>query len=168
MVVFGGLDADGLATAKGFRFAPLTQDVTPTASAAVARYAHAATYSSDQGEMLVWGGKDDSSSLAAGAVLSIGDDAWAPLPSASQPSARAGFATAWTGGAWIIWGGDASNTGAVYDHAAHAWLSLGLASAPSARDDAAAVWTGDRFLVIGGRDASGAALGSAGVFFFAP
>ncbi|MET3806459.1 hypothetical protein ABIB25_003474 [Nakamurella sp. UYEF19] len=87
---------------------------------------------------------------------------WSALPDAPIVGRENG-ASAWTGTAWIIWGGNTMQTskyfadGASYDPATRAWTTL-LTAPIGARSGAVSVWTGTSLFVWGGQDATGGPL----------
>jgi hypothetical protein len=82
---------------------------------------------------------------------------WA-LTSSAPLTVRAGFAQAWDGARFLVWGGSFLRgttlfypaEGAVWDEATDTWAPVATAGAPSGRGDALATWTGREHAVLGG------------------
>jgi N-acetylneuraminic acid mutarotase len=109
--------------------------------------------------MVVWSGKDSSSSSACAADGGVYDpllDSWTLLPN-SPIQGRVGNTTIWTGTEMIVWGGQNGsgylNDGARYNPATGNWWAI-PASAP-ARVRHTAVWTGKEMIIFGGSGISG-------------
>ena len=188
MLVWGGVISDptdtttngqSFVTKIGRRYNPSTNvfsRITATINAPSARQGHTALWaqpasgSTGTASMIIWGGTSDTSSLsvfnlqnykADGSLYDPANDAWTPLPTAGAPSARAGFASVWTGTDMIIWGGVAQtnngstdiNDGALYNLQDNVWTAMSttnVPNVPSARHNPVAVWTGSQMIVFGG------------------
>ena len=125
---------------------------TTTNNAPAARNGHTAVWSG--GEMIVWGGNDDSGRFNTGGRYNPSTDTW----TATNPNAPQGrdLATAvWTGSEMIVWGGEDFvgtffNTGGKYDPGTDSWLPTSTINAPAGRSYHTAVWTGSEMIVWGG------------------
>jgi hypothetical protein len=94
---------------------------------------------------------------------------WANGANADAPTARCGHSGVWTGGEWIIWGGELgsgykSGAGSMYNPDLDKWRPVPPVDAPSPRSGHTAIWTGAEMIVWGGLGASGGFLGSGGRF----
>lgn len=115
--------------------------------------------------MLVWGGYESGTAVTRGATFDPGANAWTPIATTSQPTARFDHTAVWTGGEMIVWGGrnNFSNqivfgNGARYNAASDTWLPISTTGAPSARFGHTAVWSGSEMIVWGGVGATGVVL----------
>lgn len=126
-------------------------------------------------EFLVWGGQNETGSLADGFALSFTEEgtvgSWRWLSEEDAPSARHGHTAVWTGSEMVVWGGEANgewlDDGARYDPATDTWSPLPAVAEESdflidedtyglvGRRDHVAVWTGTEMVVFGGTTASG-------------
>ncbi|HEX7902095.1 MAG TPA: hypothetical protein VF950_30325 [Planctomycetota bacterium] len=142
---------------------------TSTASAPAARNAHAAAFVN--GQMIIWGGSNASSSntqIAVGGRFDPLNNLWlGTTTTTGMPTERHLVSGVSTGAEMLVWGGwkfgvGFTNGGGRY--APDAWAAaLDTAGAPLAREAHAAVWTGARMVVWGGWD-GGAHLDSGGLF----
>lgn len=133
-------------------------------SAPSARYDHAAVWTGS--EMIVWGGRNSSSTLKTGGRYNPRTDSWQHTSLENAPSPRTGHTAVWTDTEMIVWGGhnyDSEilegvipisgtefNTGGRYNPATNTWTPISTRGAPSRRFDHVAVWTGEKMLVWGG------------------
>ncbi|MBI3449063.1 MAG: hypothetical protein HY049_09130 [Acidobacteria bacterium] len=112
-------------------------------------------------EMLVWGG--DLGTLPPAPVNSGGlydpsHDSWRLTTLSSAPAPRFGFASAWTGQYFLVWGGrywdgqgyQRYGDGARYDPSHDTWTPMDSAGAPTRRSGMRGVWTGSSMLVWSG------------------
>jgi len=132
------------------RWAPLAGN-SPLAP----RTFHTATWTG--AEMIVWGGRDESTNamLADGARYDPSAGVWTPTSSLAAPSARRYQSAIWTGTEMIVWGGDGAdrflNDGGRYDPARDQWTPLPTAPALLGRYAHTAVWTGKEMIIWGGQ-----------------
>jgi hypothetical protein len=89
-------------------------------------------------------------------------DAWAAMDTADWFDALAydvgsGYAHAWSGTEWYVWGVgyDVGGLGGRFDPASNHWTRLAQDGAPSARRGLTGIWIGDRFMVWGGTGEGG-------------
>ena len=118
-------------------------------------------------EMIIWGGRDGTSSVNTGGRFNPATNTWTPVTTADAPSQRFNHSAVWTGQRMIVWGGtntsgNSLNDGASYDPANDTWTPIGVANAPVARNDHRAVWTGTKMIVWGGYNAG--YLNSGGIY----
>ena len=162
LVVWGGLLHGGTrSSGTGGRFDPdgRTWKPLPTEGAPVSSRALQAVWTGTQ--MIVWGGahlEGDSQvniGLKTGARYDPNTDSWQPTALDGAPDGRMYYASAWTGGELIVWGGGDQksgnmSTGGRYDPATNEWVATANAGAPAGRGIATAVWTGEGMLIFGG------------------
>lgn len=149
VVFFGGLGADGNATADGAALDPVSSRWRVLAAAPVAaRAGHAAVLG--DGRVWVFGGSGaDGAALNDGAVYDPATDTWEAIP-ASPLSGRVDPEVAWTGTGLLVWGGRDGDEeqrggasladGAIY-RPASGWEVLPDAPVPL-RGGVASTWTG--------------------------
>jgi N-acetylneuraminic acid mutarotase len=106
-------------------------------------------------EMIVFGGRDSTTSKNTGGRYNPQTDTWSAMPTAGAP-ARAYHTAVWTGTQMIVWGGYESGTqepelGARYTPATNQWTPLPTSTSPEGRHEHTAVWTGSEMIVWGGR-----------------
>lgn len=85
---------------------------------------------------------------------------WQPTAEDDAPQGRDGFATAWDGDRWLIWGGHSVdgqfqtylNGGAILETAQNEWIPIENEGAPAARTRHFIIGTGDQLMMFGGRD----------------
>jgi FG-GAP-like repeat len=156
MIVWGGLGCgSNCRLNSGGRYNPNTDSwtATSTVNAPEARWAHTVEWTG--GEMIVWGGTNQTLYLNTGAKYNPTDDSWTPTSTGNAPLGRVGHTTIWSGSEMIVWGGTDStfndtNTGGRYNPTADSWMATTLVNAPSARDSHVGVWTGTEMIVWGG------------------
>ncbi len=162
MIVWGGEIASGGTTYNtGGKYNPSTNSWTTTSTttgAPGARFVHTAVWTGS--EMIVWGGKSDSSpssSLSSGARYNPSTDTWASMNSATGalPLPRYVHTAVWNGSEMIIWGGTSDgasglNSGSKYNPSTNIWTVMSTTNAPSARANHTAVWTDSEMIVWGG------------------
>jgi N-acetylneuraminic acid mutarotase len=160
LVVWGGTDATGV-TASG---AALPIDATGAAqpwqlmnatAGPSPRAGHVAVWTGQR--MLVWGGKNSSTTLDDGAAFDPVANSWTPLSSDGGPSPRSGHVAVWTREEMVIFGGEdassrALSTAAAYNPTLDKWRTLKSAASGGARSGAAAAFTGSDLVVFGGRN----------------
>jgi N-acetylneuraminic acid mutarotase len=107
--------------------------------------------------MLVWGGHDNNTDLATGAIYNPASNTWTvTMSTTNAPSARHWHTAVWTGSQMIVWGGMSDtpayfNTGGIYNPTTNSWTSAtSTTNAPSGRTYHTAVYTGARMIVWGG------------------
>ncbi|MCC6528320.1 MAG: hypothetical protein IT373_37090 [Polyangiaceae bacterium] len=138
-----------------------TWSALSTVGAPTGRMLHVAVWTGT--EMLVWGGFDETSNIAAdastGGRYDPAADTWAAMAVPAGFTGRREHRAVWTGTELLVWGGASGETvdadGARYAPDADAWTPMASAGAPSARQRHVAVWTGSRMLVWGGSSAAG-------------
>jgi hypothetical protein len=158
MIVWGGRDGFALTLSTmniGGVLEPVTGawTATDTVTAPAPRMSHTAVWSG--AEMIVWGGRTDTSpGLATGGSYAPASDTWLLTAASGAPTARSGHTAVWSGTDMLIWGGRGGagmlGDGRAYDPVADAWGALSTAAAPAARADHTAVWTGTAMIVWGG------------------
>lgn len=169
MIVWGGVDPNGVTVDTGARYDPLTDTWTPmsTFKAPQARLYHSGVWTGS--EMIVWGGRSTSfptdTQLDTGGRYDPAQDRWTRLQRTGAPSPRDNHRALWTGTEMIVWGGlDAAGelgTGARYSPATNSWTPVTTVNAPEARVYHATVWSGAHMIVWGGQGA-GSDLASGG------
>ena len=110
------------------------------------------------GEIIVWGGEDDSQYFRSGARFNPAANSWSTLPTTNAPAARTDHTAVWTGTEMLVWGGFNGRTlgnGARYDVAQDSWLAIATNNSPAARRAHTAVWAGDEMLIWGGYTRAG-------------
>ena len=170
MLVWGGFDWQAnAALGTGGRYDPVSDhwQVVSGTNAPSPRYAHTAVWSGSR--MVVWGGRDLSSSLGTGGRYDPTQNSWQATSLLSAPSARRFHSAVWTGERMLIWGGRTSSsaltsvaTGGRYDPVDDAWQATSTMGAPVARSSHSAVWTGDVMVVWGGQRPDGFYLDTGG------
>jgi len=158
MAVWGGRDSFALLLVtqnSGGLFEPVSGawTLTDTLTAPAPRMSHTAIWSGS--EMIVWGGRTDSSSwLGSGGRHSPGSNSWTATSTSGAPSARNGHTAVWSGSEMLIWGGRGGTgilgDGGAYDPASNTWRMIATSAAPAGRADHTAVWTGTTMIVWGG------------------
>ncbi len=97
--------------------------------------------------------------LGTGARYDPVRDEWTAMTQVGAPSPREDGVTAWSGQAFVVWGGRegdaAKGDGAFYLPERDRWCQLPAAGAPSPRRDHAGVWTDAGLMIWGGRGADG-------------
>jgi N-acetylneuraminic acid mutarotase len=159
MIIWGGYSHTMLHNyfSTGGRYDPSSDAWKPTSTGAnvpSGRMLHTAIWSGS--EMIVWGGRDDSSVFNTGARYNPLTDSWIPTSTdANIPSPRGLHTAVWTGSEMIIWGGAGDlgyfNSGGRYNPSTDSWIPTftGL-NVPSRRTDHTAIWTGTEMIVWGG------------------
>jgi N-acetylneuraminic acid mutarotase len=177
MIIWGGVDKDGVLLNTGGRYHPAAGIWTPisTSNAPAPRLNHRAVWTGT--EMIVHGGNAVAFGMFGGggtAVTNTGGrynpatDTWTPItPGGGNRQNHSAF---WTGSEMLVWGGTAvssgiftggtvpRNDGARYNLAADNWTAISTTSRPSARFDYSAVFTGTEMIIWGGRDCVGSFL----------
>ena len=111
--------------------------------------------------MIVFGGYGYGveQAVAGGGRYSPSTNSWQNIDSAGQPSARYGWAGAWTGTEMIVQGGNTTtgptySDGALYHPSRNAWTPA-MGSGPGReRYGASSLWTGEELWLFGGRNAA--------------
>ncbi|MCX6879577.1 MAG: galactose oxidase [Verrucomicrobia bacterium] len=161
MIVWGGVGNSGYLNYlnDGGRYDPTANRwsaVATTGSPSV-RTGHTAVWTGS--EMIVWGGRDGSSSFNDGGRYDpAGAGAWTAIPNtlANTPGGRSHHTAVWTGSEMIVWGGVGTSPGILDDGGrynpagAGTWAAVNTTGAPAARADHTAVWTGSEMIVWGG------------------
>ncbi len=154
MLVWGGIVQPAIGSGGflngGLRYESLTDTWShmSVASAPAGRLDHTSVWTGS--EMIVWGGRQGSTSLDTGGRYDAAADTWTPTSTVGAPSPRAGHTAVWTGSVMVVWGGAADNSGGTYDAATDTWTPLSTINAPTPRGGHSAVWTGEEMLVWGG------------------
>jgi N-acetylneuraminic acid mutarotase len=136
--------------------------------APAAREHHSAIWTGS--EMIVWGGRNDTTTFTDGGRYNPATDRWSPMSNVGAPRVHSHTAL-WTGSKMVVWGGYLEENessswqykGAVYDPATDKWESI---AAPAEWREAdgnsfnlnprqTAVFTGSKLLVWGGSSNSG-------------
>jgi hypothetical protein len=168
LLIFGGRVGGSGATSEGYVYDPAsnTWATMSSSGAPSARYDAFAVWMGDgggAGELLVWGGRDESGdALDSGARYDPAKDEWLPASSAGAPQARSAPAgrsgvTGWTGLRAILVGGlggmSPERSGGQYDRGDDGW-PVKIPSWPSGDDHllGAMVWSGHEILVWSGLD----------------
>lgn len=154
MIVWGGFLApgSGVALEEVASYDPVLDrwTRTPTRGPAPAGIDHhVAVWTGAR--MLVWG---DDGFGARGGLYDPLDASWTPIDTATGPRARRVGAGAWTGSAFLMWGGtdgeDETDEGGLYDPVSQQWRLLSRVNAPAPRRFHTAVWSGEELIVWGG------------------
>lgn len=154
MLVWGGLDATGLAPNTGGRYNPVTDSwhAITTTNAPQGRYQHSVIWTGTA--MIIWGGRNCVDCyLNSGGKYNPASNTWTRTSAVNAPGARFGHSAVWTGSEMIIWGGwngYALSDGATYNPGTNAWVALNASNPPSGRYSHSAVWTGSKMIVWGG------------------
>ncbi len=163
MIVWGGSSdhgSEGPYLDAGGVYDPLSDEWRPTAlsGAPSPRTAHTAVWTGR--EMIVWGGRDESSVLASGGQYDMLTDSWIPTGMPAAPEARNRHTAVWSSSRMIVWGGEGSDstlldTGGLYDPVSGRWSEMSTVDAPAARVGHSATWTGQEMIVWAGTTAAG-------------
>jgi len=156
MIIWGGdLDGDEInITNTGGRYNPQSDSWVDmsTTGAPSPRFNHTAIWTGE--EMIVWGGRNQSSLLNNGAKYDPLTDTWTPVTLTSNPGSRWGHTAVWTGSDMIIWGGNTSlldftptNTGAKYNPNTDSWTSMSSPALPRLLHTS--LWNGFEMIVWG-------------------
>ncbi|MEZ4867554.1 MAG: C13 family peptidase [Caldilineaceae bacterium] len=128
-----------------------------TLNAPTGRSGHSALWTGS--EMLIWGGETAEGGFATtntGGRYNPATDTWQPISTVNAPSKRRFHTAIWTGTEMIVWGGEAGNSGPVfnnggrYNPATDSWQPLSTLNVPTGRLLHTAVWTGNEMLIWGG------------------
>lgn len=124
-----------------------------------ARMDHSAIWTGS--EMIIWGGRDDTTVLGNGFSYNLASNSWSFIGTAPVSSGdpgkwpRFGHTAVWTGSEMLVWGGYTDYDIAACTNAGFRYPGLtvfgGGATAPSARAFHTAVWTGSEMIVWGGQ-----------------
>jgi N-acetylneuraminic acid mutarotase len=159
MIVWGGSDLKQFNFFNtGGRYNPSTNAWTATSivGAPSARNSHTAVWTG--AEMIVWGGRADSTLFNTGGRYNASNNSWTATSITDAPGPRWIHTAVWTGEEMIVWGGiinddfpfESTNTGGRYDPATDHWRPTSLVAAPDRRNAHTAVWTGSQMLIWGG------------------
>jgi len=181
MIIWGGMNGFGGGYLNtGGRYTPSTDSwtTTSTSGAPVAREFHTSVWTGS--EMIIWGGKGDSSELDAGSRCNPGSisapsptptatpvpffnsggrynpdtDSWTATSTANAPAGRYIHTAVWTGTEMIVWGGadetSSLSTGGRYDPSTDSWTATSITNAPAGRSLHTALWSGSEMIVWGG------------------
>jgi N-acetylneuraminic acid mutarotase len=96
----------------------------------------------------------DPSDPPASVPLADPADAWTSMPPGGA-GARYLHTAVWTGSRLIVWGGQVTNTGVVFNPATGLWSQMSTINEPEKRYGHTAVWTGSRMIVWGGTRSTG-------------
>jgi len=170
MIVWGGYDWQMNAPlGTGGKYNPVSDqwELVSALNAPSPRYAHTAVWTGSR--MVVWGGRDLSTSMSTGGSYDPNLDGWQPTSLFGAPTARRFHSAVWTGNRMIVWGGRSTAssssslaTGGLYDPGADRWQFTATTGAPLARSSHTAVWTGDVMAVWGGQRPDGFYLDTGG------
>lgn len=150
-LIWGGPDHSAKPSLRGLAYDPTADEWRRTAPApAGGRWSHAVAWTGT--EMIVFGGGNADSDLAAGLAYNPETDTWRQV-SASPLSPRQWLPITWTGDELIVWGGSSVSSsvadGAAYDPVADQWRKLPK-SPLEGRHYHSATWTGSELIVFGG------------------
>ena len=143
MIIWGGEIYTQTIYGTGGRYNPSTDTWTPTSmtNAPSPRALHTAVWTG--GEMVIWGGHNDTGYLNTGGRYNPVTDSWTTTRIANAPEPRDSHTAVWTGNEMIVWGGGAYlNTGAKYNPETDSWTAISTINAPSERYHHTAIWTG--------------------------
>jgi len=153
MIVWGG--CNGVAGCHNFfdtggRYNPSTDSwtATSTTNAPAPRYLHTGVWSG--GEMIIWGGYNNSITFNTGGRYNPSTDSWTATSTTGTPTSRSGHTAVWTDSEMIVWGGISGtvfNTGGRYNPSTDSWTATSTTGAPDGREDHVAVWTGSEMVV---------------------
>src|SRR5262245_59456560 len=159
MIVWGGTPGSPQTDLNtGGRYNPSTNSWTATSvtNAPSARYIHTAVWTG--GQMIVWGGLNDTSVFNTGGKYDPSANSWTATSTTGAPAGRLGHTAVWSGSEMIVWGGESSsqlNTGGRYKPGTNSWTTTSTTNAPTSRSSHTAVWTGAQMIVWGGSDNTG-------------
>jgi N-acetylneuraminic acid mutarotase len=182
MIVFGGIDADGNASADGAAYQGGRWTKLPSRNA-TARFGHTAAWTGAQ--MVVFGGTEPNTTAGTGAGLrgylaSAGvyspASGWTAVRSDTFGLPRTGHTMIWDGSEVLVFGGSTQKVGIpfgsvlAYNPQSASWRVVETrGSAALARSTHAAVWTGAGMVVFGGVTGMGSVerqvLSTGGIFF---
>jgi hypothetical protein len=154
VVVWGGLLANGSATASGAAYRPSSSSWRTLSPLGAPSARAAAGFAASTNALWVWGGFASGTFLQSGGAWTSDTGSWSAVPTAGAPSGRDGHSVAWTGSRLLVWGG--RNDAGLLDDGSHwnpsngTWSALPTDGAPSARMNAIAVLCGRRWVVWGG------------------
>ncbi|HWF72753.1 MAG TPA: glycoside hydrolase family 6 protein [Solirubrobacteraceae bacterium] len=154
VLVAGGIDGAGNATASTEIYSPATETWTPGASMASARAFAAAATMSD-GRVLVVGGDVGGSPSASAEIYNATSGSWAPAAAMAYPRERATASALPDGTVWVI-GGAVAPGSELYHPATDSWSAL--AGTPSIAGGVAATLADGQVLTAGGFDLAGSSL----------
>jgi endoglucanase len=151
VLVAGGIDGSGAATASAEIYDPSTDTWTATAPMASARaFAVAAPLSGDR--VLVAGGDVGGSPVSSAEIYDASSGTWSPAPSMQYPRAQASAAALPDGTVWVFGGTAESVDTEIYDPVANSWSISTMG--PGSSGSAAAALGNGQVLVGGGNDPS--------------
>jgi hypothetical protein len=159
MIVWGGLDVNGLDVNTGGQYDPAGNSWmvggTSTTNAPTVRESHTAVWTGSR--MVVVGGYDGTNYLDTGGRYDPVLNSWTATMPLGVSHARALHTAVWTGSRMIVWGGVQGtgtppflNTGFEFDAAGDVLGLTSTVGAPLGRFLHTAVWTGTRMIVWGG------------------
>ena len=128
-----------------------------------ARNNHSAVWAGDSsgnGQLVIWGGSDQTNpgqAMNTGARYFPRDDHWETISATNAPTPRYTASAVWTGSRVLLWGGSIAlgDPGGSYDPLADSWESIPGCPFGVESMGAFATWTGKRMLVFeAGRGAS--------------
>jgi uncharacterized delta-60 repeat protein len=155
MIVWGGYsdEVSGGRLNTGGRYNPATDIWIPISinNAPTARHSQTAIWTG--GEMIVWGGYEETVSTDSGGRYHPATDTWTGTTTADVPMGRLNHTAVWTGGEMIVWGGEnfgltRLNSGGRYTASTDSWTATSVTQ--PARSGHTAVWTGSKMTVWGG------------------
>ena len=159
MIVWGGEgNGNPREVNTGGRYNPMNDNwaSVSTASAPVPRAQHTAAWTG--AEMIVWGGRDDTTWFNSGGRYDPGTDTWTATTTLNAPERRWYHTVEWSGSQMIVWGGTNQtiglNTGGKYDPATNSWTATGTTNAPLGRFAHTSIWSGNEMDVWGGVDST--------------
>jgi endoglucanase len=156
VLVAGGIDGSGNATASAEIYDPSTDAWTPAAPmGSASAFAAAAPLSGDR--VLVAGGDVDGSPSASAEIYDATSNTWSPAPSMEYARAQASAATLPDGTVWVFGGTTTQSVDTeIYDPATNTWSTSTLG--PASVGSAAAALGDGQVLLAGGYDPSGVGL----------
>lgn len=157
MIIWGGFEYNsGVITLNtGGIYSPNNDSWTTTVHGIGPRLNHTAVWADELGEMIVWGGSNDTQVLNSGGIYNPMTNTWRSMSSDPAHDSRRSHAAFWTGDGMLVWGGyDDSNrlvSGGLYDPMTNSWTLTSMAGAPATRDFSTQIWADTEMIVWGGR-----------------
>jgi len=163
MIIWGGRDATGVVNTGGqYNAGPDVWSATKTGPGVPSpREFHAAVFALGPKKMIVWGGRDATSTyLNNGAYYDPAPGKWTTMSTVNAPTARAFHSGVLDGNTITIWWGGYNgtshlNSGGIYNVTTNTWTVMSTTNAPSGRRYHAAAFvsgTINRMIIWGGYD----------------
>lgn len=164
LIVFGGTDGAIVNTGGVYDLQTNSWTATNTTSAPAARNQFATAAGGTK--MIFWGG-NNGSPMDSGAIfdpaLNPSNSPWTTMNTTNAPTARFRHTVVWTGSRLVVFGGDGSTDGGIYDPVDNSWQTMATSGAPTQGESSTMIWAGYRAIVWGGV-AGGSSLNTGGVF----